>query len=482
MTSQMSPDVVNFAGCELPEAETQGHFAFIGTTGSGKTVLLRLLMQSVLVFVGMGLGYRSLIYDAKQDMLSILSAFCGRRRVRTLNPHDDRGVAWDIAADVTEPRIAMEIAYTLIPDASESQPYFANASRHILYGVMASFLLSRLNWTLADLMRAISHPKLCRRVLERHPQTASIVPKYFSDKRLLNDIFSTLATKMLLYEPIAGSWEAASERVSLTTWVNSEEILILGNSEIARVAIDNINRCIFKRATDLTLMKPERTADRTWFFIDEVSEAGRLSLPPLLKKGRSKGARVAIGIQSISGLRDPKLYGQFMTDDILGQISNRFCGRLECPETAEFMSRVIGDAEVRQLSESRSHNFKGGTTTSQNWQPVIRRAILPSEFMSVTPCDDVHGLTGLFTTRSDLPTWDHLRPKHLFDELLIPPADDVPDFVPRDPFTQFVEPWTAEQAARFAPQLSNSSERRNRRRQKPHEESPQNDLDDLDFE
>jgi type IV secretory pathway TraG/TraD family ATPase VirD4 len=481
MTQELTPNVVNFAGCELPETETQGHFVFIGTTGSGKTVLFRLLMQSVLVYVGLGLGYRSLIYDAKQDMLPILAAFADRKRTKTLNPHDHRGVAWDISADVTEPRIAMEIAYTLIPEASESQPYFANASRHILYGIMASFLLSRLNWTLADLLRAVSTPKLCRRVLERHPQTASIVPKYFRDKRLLNDIFSTLATKMLLYEPIAGSWEAASDRISLSAWANSEEILILGNSEIARVAIDNINRCIFKRATDLTLMKPEGTTDRTWIFIDEASEAGRLSLPPLLKKGRSKGARVAIGFQSISGLRDPKLYGQFLTDDILGQISNRFCGRLECPETAEFMSRVIGDAEVRQLSESRSHSFKGGTTTSQNWQPVIRRAVLPSEFMSVEPCDDIRGLTGLFTTRSDLPTWDHLPPKMVFDEMLIPPAEDVPDFVLRDPFTQFVLPWTEEQADHFAPPLSNHSERRRRPTRKPPEESPENDLDDLDL-
>lgn len=114
---------------------------------------------------------------------------------------------------------------------------------------------------------------------QRHSETASIVPKYFQEKRLLNDIFSTLATKMLLYEPIAGSWESAKERISLTSWSESELILILGNSEIARVAIDNINRCIFKRASDITLMKPERASDRTWFFIDEVSEAGRLTAP-----------------------------------------------------------------------------------------------------------------------------------------------------------------------------------------------------------
>ncbi len=216
-------------------------------------------------------------------------------------------------------------------------------------------------------------------------------------------------------------------------------------------------------------------------FRDQIREYVEIAILTVQFRESAKETRLAIGFQSISGLRDPKLYGQHLTDDILGQISNRFCGRLECPETAEFMSRIIGDAEVRQLSESRSHNFKGGTTTSQNWQPVIRRAILPSEFMSVTPCDDLRGLTGLVTTRSDLPTWDHLPPDQLFDEMLIPPAEDVPDFVPRDPFTQFVTPWTDEQAEQFAPRNSLREDRRKHKKSKTPEKTPENDLDDLDL-
>ena len=152
-------------------------------------------------------------------------------------------------------------------------------------------------------------------MLEQHPHTSGIVEHYFRDKRLLNDIFSTLATKMLLYEPIAGCWDAANERISLQTWSTEEMILILGNTEISRFAIDNINRCIFKRASDLILSKPERTSERSWFYIDEVSEAGQLPISSLLKKGRSKGGRVAVAFQSISGLRDPKLFGQHVTDD-----------------------------------------------------------------------------------------------------------------------------------------------------------------------
>lgn len=110
------------------------------------------------------------------------------------------------------------------------------------------------------------------------------------------------------------------------------------------------------------------------------------------------------------------------------------------------------------------------------------------EFPSDGACGDWHfvspvrwRLTGLFTTRSDLPTWDHLPPNVLFDEMLIPPAEDVPDFVPRDPYTQFVQPWTPEQSERFAPLSSIQEERRKRQKRKPPEPSPENDLDDLDL-
>ena len=106
-----NPDFINFGGVLIPEQDSQAHFAFTGTTGSGKTMLMRLLQQSTLCHVGAGLGYRAIVYDAKQDAMKLLSAYCDRSRLFTLNPFDDRGVAWDIAADVTEPRVALALPH-----------------------------------------------------------------------------------------------------------------------------------------------------------------------------------------------------------------------------------------------------------------------------------------------------------------------------------------------------------------------------------
>ena len=81
-----------WAGDRLPAGAGNKHFCVVGTTGSGKTITLQLLMQSVLPSLGeSGADRRALIYDAKQDILSYLHTMVpnvpvlGRANALTLN-------------------------------------------------------------------------------------------------------------------------------------------------------------------------------------------------------------------------------------------------------------------------------------------------------------------------------------------------------------------------------------------------------------
>ena len=458
-----SNDSIFFGDRVLASEEATKHFLAVGTTGSGKTVILRLLMQSALRQVGLGRDTRALVYDAKQDMMSVLSAYCDPRLVRTTNPFDDRGVSWDLWKDIREPRVAVEIAFTLIPKTHESQPFFSDAARHLMYGVIVSFMLSGHEWAFADLVRTLRSQRLLKQVLRKHPYCRDLIHLYFNDKRLLSNIMSTIATKMLPFEPIAAAWESANESVSLEQWTQTEQILVLGNSETSRSAIDAINRCMFKRATDLTLAQSESFRRRSWFILDEVSEAGRLDgLISLLKKGRSKGAVVVLAIQSISGLRDQKMYGPHFTDEILGQIGSRFIGRLECPETAEWVSRLIGDQERIQITRSVSSS-KDGSSNTVSRSTGILRAVLPGELMSVPPASYESGITGFFLMREEGCFRTTLPGNLVFDEWLEPNHPDVPDFLPRAVQTQFLEPWTAEAASKFGIDITPRVRRSKRR-------------------
>lgn len=87
------PEGFHWGRCVLPSRVAYGHLAVVGATGSGKTLLQRLLMQSVLPRIDVHPGQRALVYDAKQDILGLLAGMDLRCRIDLLNPLDSRSVA-----------------------------------------------------------------------------------------------------------------------------------------------------------------------------------------------------------------------------------------------------------------------------------------------------------------------------------------------------------------------------------------------------
>lgn len=447
-----------FGALELLEEDISTHTIFFGTTGSGKTLAMRLLQQDVIPLVGIGEGYRALVYDAKGDAMPILSAIGDRSRIKLMNPFDARGVAWDIAKDVKRSTVAMEISHTLMPDVSDNNPFFQEAARLCAWGIMCSYILSGLEWTFADLLRGMLNPKICKRILARHPETAFVIDLLFHDKKLVGDIFATIASKVKLYWPIAACWEHAREKIAISDCMHEEQILVLGNVEVIRTAINRINAVLFKRWTDNILAQPDDTPKRFWTFIDELSEAGLLQgFPSFVKKARSKGGRCAVATQSIEGLRDPKLYGEKVTADFLSCFGNKLCMRLNCVATAEFLSAQIGDFEDYEKSYSATSSIQSDSSTT-NTSLKIKRTLLPSQLTNMSISDSHNGLVGFYSTQVTSDCWAKIPADELFGRLLKPKAADVKNFVEREASTEFLRPWTPEQQAQFAPPIT----RRNR--------------------
>jgi type IV secretory pathway TraG/TraD family ATPase VirD4 len=464
----------------LPE-DFGTHTLFVGTTGGGKTLAMRLLQQSTIPIVGTGQGYRALVYDAKQDAMPILSAMIkDRSRIKLMNPFDSRSVSWDIQRDVTRSSVAMEIAHTLFPDVADNNSFFQEAARLCAWGVMCSYILSELDWSFADLMRGMLNPQTCKRILCRHAETGIVVDLLFQRENLVGDIFATIASKAKLYWPVAASWETAKEKLAISECMNEEYVVVLGNTEVNRATINAINAVLFKRWTDYILTQPDDTQNdgknppkRFWTFIDELSEAGPLpGFPSFAKRARSKGGRLAVATQSVQGLRDPKLYGEKVTDDFLSSFGNRMVMRLNCVPTAELMSSYLGDFEDFEESSTSSSSTTSGSgpnsssstthsgSTSKSLK--IKRTILPSELTNMKISDRFNGLVAFYSTQVTYPCWAAIPPNVLFQELLLPLASDVANFEPKDAKTEFLRPWPEEVALKFAPPIEQSIEDRNK--------------------
>ena len=187
-----------------------------------------------------------------------------------------------------------------------------------------------------------------------------------------------------------------------------------------------------------------------------------------------------VACQSIEGLRSDKMYGDKVTPDFLSCFGNRMFTRLECPETAEFCSKYIGDQEIVQTSETKSGTHSK-SQSSVSYSKVVQRTVLPSEFMNIPNCGSANGLTAMYKMRSTPACWDTIPADQLFNEWLIPKAPGVEEFVLRDAMGEFLQPWSLEQESQFAPPISQSlSDHFKNNPRKDLGQSPP-DIQDLDF-
>jgi len=447
-----------------PSAATQ-HFLVVGAPGSGKTLQLKFLMAQVVRYqMARAPDVRALVYDAKQDILGFLLPLAkGRFPVITLHPFDARGVAWDIARDISSSAAAQQLATTMIPkNATASQPFFDNAAREILDGIIATLIrIAPGKWTLRDVVLAGRDPRLMRALFQKFPARAATLEAYLSNERGGADILSTLRTHLYDFAVVAASLSHAKKRASIEDWLAGAGVLVLGNSDRSRAAVDALNRLFLARLGDLLLdgpeVNPRKETKRTWLFLDEFRELGKLdTFHSLLTKSRSKGCCIVMGFQDISGLRD--LYGENRANEIAGLPANKCFLRIEDEKTADWASSTLGKVELlhhqtstsESTTSTRTHQGRSSSksrSTSQSRAYSETATVLPNELMTIPQTSLEAGLTGIY--RSPLTgayscTW----PGKLFEELA-PTLSDEPNFKPRPPEHEELEPWDKDDLARL---------------------------------
>lgn len=445
--NQRNGSGLSWGGRELPHGAETSHFLVVGTTGSGKTLTIKQLMAKALPTIRQGSGSRALIYDSKQDVLSTLAGADLACRVVTLNPFDTRCASWDMAQDITAPATALQVATILIPEEKGNNRFFSDAARDLLTGTMRSFIENTpQRWTLADIVYGMRSKERLRAILERTEHGRDLLDIYFSEEKTLHNILATVRSRLSPFESIAAMWMRASESVSLREWVQGEFVLVLASNESVRAPLDAINRVIFKRITELVLAEEESAMRRSWFFLDEVREAGKLpGLSPLLIKGRSKGACVVLGFQDVAGMKEA--YGEHLANEIIGQCSHKAILRLESDVTAEWAARILGEFEVIEvLNSSNSDWTRKQRTRSEQFRKV--HAVLPSEFLTVAATGFENGLQGYFVT----PFIGAFRSRQELRTVLREIPTDNPterNYSPRPDSDQYLKPWTPDDLGRL---------------------------------
>ncbi len=443
-------DRISFGGELLDHGQEKMHFAIAGSTGGGKSTLMQLLMQQSLATVGMGLQRRAVVYDAKQNIFPVIKAIAPEASVHLMNPFDRRSSRWAMWEDVDSASTAHQVASIFVPPSTNlSQPFFENMGRDFLAGILRSFLkLHRdrgVQWDLRDVINA-SSPRYIIQVLKLSPQNNDSLHHLNSNSEAIRDVLSTLSTKLSPLRPIASLWhKAAGPYTSLSAWSREESILILGAHPAKSHVINPINHVLFHRMIDLLTAFADSAPGeidmrRTWVFLDELDQLGKL--PELLKLfsfGRSKGACAVVGFQSVDGLYQA-YQSEHIVNAMLENARHKALLAMESDKTAKWAAGAIGEIEefVRTAGSGMQYSMQGGSYSSNQQDTFQRRyEVMPSEFLGLPLASADSGIPGFYTFPG---AWKRYGFNPFKGGLLTRPIDAV-GFDPTHPSTEDLAEW-----------------------------------------
>ncbi len=443
-------DPIFFAGHWLSFEHALNHFLVVGATNTGKTLIQRMLMQSALKNIGKGLDQRAIVFDAKQDVLSKLAGMNLSCPIKTLDPFDMRGYAWDMAADITTLTDAQTLAENLVPiDEHANQKFFDDSVRSLFQEVIVTFIDTAPGaWTFPDVIHTLQDRDRLSQVLKQTAGGRERLKSCFANEETARNIVSTLSTRTNRYLAVAGAWQRAIEQgrmLSLSDFMKQEYVLVLGNSHKARPAIQAINQVLFTRLKELILDQDESETRRKWIFLDEVRQAGRLeALTSLMVEGRSRGACVVLGFQDIDGMK--AVHTPYLANELMGQAHNICFTKLVNPETAAHASHKFGEVEETVENVSITESSRGGRSRTVSSVRVKKQAVMASQFMTSPMPSRETGLSFYAITSCKLGSYHHTMSGEEVASMLCAPNTDpakggMPNRMPIPADWERARPW-----------------------------------------
>ncbi len=388
---------LTFAGQVVPPLDEPKHFKIIGTTGTGKTTVIKELITGAL-----GRGQRAVIADPDGGYLKLFLQ--STRGDAILNPFDPRSVRWDLFGEIAQPQDADQLARSLIPDEDGADRSWRAYARTFLTSVLRRLNeagehdLRRLYWFLA-----LAPAEELRQLLEATPAGAFLGK---DNERFFGSVRSVATAHLAGIEHL--SMQREGELLSVRKWVREGKGVLFLPYRAGQVAALRNLISTWMRVAIFETMETDERDQGLWFVVDELDALGAVDgLKDALARLRKFGGRCVLGFQSIAQVRG--MYGDSEAQTIVENCGNTLilrCSASEHGGTAEFASRLIGKREViwKGLAHSRPPGFLGAIneTTTTSEQRYIEDAVMASE---IEQLPDLSGLLKL----ASAPHWQRVR-------------------------------------------------------------------------
>ncbi|AIL69356.1 TPA: type IV secretion system DNA-binding domain-containing protein [Vibrio parahaemolyticus] len=365
----------------IPTGFSKKHTLISGTTGAGKSTALTHLLKAI-----RARGDRAVVYDKKGEFVEM---FYRDGVDHILNPADSRSHQWTPWEEMESPFDADWISETLLPSSnsnSGSEKFFTSAARAVVSAALQNLYLDGPK-SLLSLLRATAWNDL---ELLKELVAGTPAETYFNEdnERTLESIRSTIVDGVrplrLLKEENKKGFFSIRDWIAEGDEPNADDSWLFLPVRESEIEIQKPLISTWIQAAAKGLMARGVNSERTlWIVVDELPSLKKIpALSMLMAEGRGFGAAVVLGIQEINQLEEE--FGKNTSKTILGLCSTQFHFRLNNADTAEWVSKVLGEAEREEVDEDLNYSaddIRDGVRVSSKRQN--RKIVLPSEIMDL---------------------------------------------------------------------------------------------------
>lgn len=363
---------LEFGEAKMPISAERMHGGIFGRPGAGKTLLINNLIATI-----RKRGGKLIVYDYKGDFVS---RFYNPATDLLFNPLDSRSINWNIFSDMKTPMDISSMVASLIPDMQKtSQPFFNLAARDVLLGVISHlFQTNQLTYSALWSTLTKSPEELSEILKNTRGGTAGAAHIADPANKQTGSVLST----MHLYTKIFEYFNDSEDSFSIDEWVkNGSGVLFISNYDKLKETLRPVLTMFIDTLATNLLSLPDNDNRKMSFILDEFGTLQKMQkIVELLTLSRSKGGSVFFGIQDIGQIDNT--YGRELRNSIINACSTNAIFGVNDPDTADFLSRKIGEAEY----QSAKKGFNVGaseirTSVSLNKQNTKEALFLPSELM-----------------------------------------------------------------------------------------------------
>lgn len=348
----------------------QSHTLLIGSTGSGKTTVIKNLIQQL-----RDKNQKAIIIDIKGDLIE--NFYSDAKGDIILNPLDKRGRNWSIFNETDPLKGFSTIAKSLLPRESKSDPVWSDAARGVVSELASLYTTENLSMN-----------EFADKILKSDLKVLAQLLQKSSASKIINEDIEKAALSVLMvlstYLRPLKLYRSSENCFSITDWVNNKKqqnfLFISSRADVKEDLNPIITTQVDIAVNALRSLKESSNIPKIWFILDEISyfDSSIPSLKDGLATARSYGGCFVLGTQDMSSL--VKIYSRETAESIANNCRTKLFMNVAGKETALWCSESLGDGEIEEWHEGLSygaHEMRDGIQVNQH--RIIKKNVLPSE-------------------------------------------------------------------------------------------------------